>query len=70
MIWIDEIGEMSTRLYLAKLLIGAVLIALVISLGMIGILKLLGFSINPAIPAALGAIGAATYAARVRMISK
>jgi small-conductance mechanosensitive channel len=48
-----------------KLIIGSALTALVISLGMVGILRLFGFSVNPGIPAAVAAIGAAAYAARV-----
>jgi hypothetical protein len=49
-----------------KLIIGSILTALAISLGMVGILRLFDFSINPAIPSVLAAIGAATYAARMR----
>ena len=49
-----------------KLIVGSVLTALTISLGMVGILRLFDFSINPAIPSAFAAIGAATYAARMR----
>jgi len=49
-----------------KLITGSILTALVIALGMVGILKLLGFSINPAVPAVLGVAGVATYAAVTR----
>jgi hypothetical protein len=48
-----------------KLIVGSALTALTISLGTVGILKLLGFSVNPGIPAVVAAIGAAAYAARV-----
>ena len=49
-----------------QLLIGAVVIALIISLGMFYLLDLAHFSITPALPAATGAIGAAIFAARFR----
>jgi hypothetical protein len=49
-----------------KLILGAVLAALLVSLGMNGILRLLGFSVNPAIPSVFASIGAAIYAAVVR----
>ncbi len=49
-----------------KLMVGSILTALAISLGMVGILRLFDFSVNPAIPSAFAAIGAATYAARMR----
>jgi len=48
-----------------KLILGSALTALTISLGMVGILRLFGFSVNPGIPAAIAAIGAAAYAAKV-----
>ncbi len=47
-----------------KLIAGSILTALMISLGMIGILKLIGVSINPGVPATVATIGAAAYAAR------
>ena len=50
----------------AKLILGSLLTALIISLGMVGILGLFDFSINPVIPSAFAAIGAATYAAKMR----
>lgn len=46
----------------------AVLTALAISFGMIGILSLFHFSINPAIPATIGVVGAAAYAAKIRRL--
>lgn len=46
-----------------KLIISSILVALLISLGTIGVLKLFGFSVNPVLPATLGVIGAAVYAA-------
>ena len=49
----------------AELIIVSTLIALAISLGMIAILELIGFSINAGIPVAIGVISAAIYAARV-----
>lgn len=47
-----------------KLVIGSVITALLISLGLVFILKLFNFSIAPAIPSAFAAIGAAIFAAR------
>ena len=64
---VDKLLEkLHIRSSFIKLIAGSILIALVIALGMVGILKLLGFSINPAIPAVLGAVGGATYAAVTR----
>ena len=61
---VDKIVEkLPFKSNLTKLISGSILTALVIAFGMVGILKLLGFSINPAVPAVLGVIGAATYAA-------
>jgi hypothetical protein len=57
------VGKLPIKSNFTKLIAGSILTALVIALGMVGILKLLGFSINPVIPAVLGVIGAATYAA-------
>ncbi len=45
-----------------KMITGSIIVALAISLGIVGILALLGFSINPAIAVAPAAIGAAIYA--------
>ena len=56
-------GKLLTKSHFTRLVAGSILTALAISLGMAGILKLLGFSTNPAIPAVFGVIGAATYAA-------
>lgn len=50
----------------AKMILGAVLAALLVSLGMIGILRLFGFSVNPAIPSVFASIGVALYAAGVQ----
>jgi len=49
-----------------KLMVGSILVALTISLRMVGISRLFNFSISPAIPSVFAAIGAATYAARMR----
>ena len=48
----------------SKLIIGSILTALMISLGMVFILDLIHFSISSAIPSAFAAIGAAIYASR------
>ena len=64
---VDKLVEkLPIRSNFTKLIVGSILTALVISLGMVGILKLLSFSINPAIPAVLGAVGGAIYAAVTR----
>ena len=57
------IDKLPFKSNLIKLIVGSTLTALVIALGIIGVLKLIGFSINPAIPATLGIIGAAAYTA-------
>jgi len=57
------VGKLPIKSNFTRLIAGSILTALAISLGMVGILKLLGFSINPAVPAVFGVIGAATYAA-------
>ena len=49
-----------------RLIIGSVLTALVISLSIVGILKLFGFAVDPVIPAVLAVIGTAAYATRMR----
>jgi len=60
------IEKLSIRSSFVKLILGSTLIALIIALGMIGILRLFGFSVNPVIPVALAAVGAAIYAARIQ----
>ena len=45
-----------------KLLIGSILTALMISLGMVYVLELIHFPVSPALPSACAAIGAAIYA--------
>ena len=51
---------------LAKMIVGWILTALMISIGALGILSLFNFSVNPVIVAVLAVIGAAVYAASVR----
>ncbi len=64
---VDKLVEkLPIRSNFTKLIADSVLTALVIALGMVGILKLIGFSINPVVPAVLGVIGAATYAVVTR----
>ncbi len=60
--------KLHIRSRLWKLVAGSILTALIISLGMIGILKLIGISINPGVPAVIATIGAAAYAARCRRV--
>ena len=52
--------------YSAKLYLGAILAALLISLGTVLVLSLLHININPALPAVFGAVGAAAYAVKLR----
>jgi len=52
---------------LGHLVVGAVATSLLISLGMVGILELIRFPVNPALPAAFGAIGSALFAARAKV---
>ena len=60
------VEKVPVRSNFGKLIIGSMLTALAISLGMVGILVLFDFSLNPAIPSAFAAVGAALYAARAR----
>ena len=60
------VGKLPTKSGFTKLMAGSVLTALAISLGMVGILRLLDFTVNPALPATLGAVGAAVFVARMR----
>jgi zinc transporter ZupT len=64
---VDKLVEkLHIRSNFMKLIAGSVLTALVIALGMVGILKLFSFSINPVIPAVLGVVGGAIYATVTR----
>ena len=45
-----------------KVILGSLLTALTISLGMVSILSIFDFSINPVIPSTVAAMGAAAYA--------
>ena len=60
------VEKLSIRSSFLKLILGSTLIALIIALGMTGILRLFGFSINPVIPVALSVVIVAIYAARMR----
>jgi len=60
------VEKVPVRSNVGKLIIGSMLTALTISLGMVGILALFDLSINPAIPSAFAAVSAALYAARTR----
>jgi membrane associated rhomboid family serine protease len=60
------IDKVPVRSSFAKLILGAILAALLVSFGIIGILKLFGFLVNSAIPSVFASIGAALYAAAVR----
>jgi hypothetical protein len=50
---------------LAGLIIGSSLVAVVISLGMVGIASLFDFTLSPLIPSVFAGIGAAIFAARM-----
>jgi hypothetical protein len=60
------IDKLPIRSSFAKLILGAILVALLVSLGMIGVLKLFGFSVNPSIPSVFAGISAALYAAGIK----
>lgn len=60
------IEELPVKSSLAKMIIGSTLVALIIALGMLDILSLLRFSINPVIPTAIAVAGAAVYAASMK----
>ncbi len=60
------VEKLHIRSNFIKLIAGSIFTSLVIALGMIGILKLLNFSINYVIPAVLGVVGGAMYAAATR----
>jgi len=61
---VDKLVEkLHIRSNFMKLIASSILTALVIALGMVGILRLFSFSINPVIPAVLGVVGGAIYAA-------
>jgi CHASE2 domain-containing sensor protein len=50
---------------LTKLIIGSSIVALMISLGMVGVVSFLDFTLSPVIPSVFAAIGAAIFAARM-----
>jgi hypothetical protein len=54
--------KMAARPSYLSVVIGSVVAALLVALGTVGAMKLLGMEINAAIPAALGAVAAATWA--------
>ena len=53
-----------------KVILGSLLTALAISLGMVIILSMFGFSINPVIPSTVAVIGAAAYAVYATKMQK
>jgi len=53
----------------SKLYVGSIVLALAISPGMVAVAQLLGVALDPGIPPALGAVAAATFAARLRQES-
>ncbi len=58
--------KLHIRSRLWKLIAGSILIVLMISLGMMGILKLMNVSINSGVPVVIAVAGAAAYAARCK----
>jgi len=60
------VERIPTKSAFTKLMVGSVITALAISLGMVWILQAFDFSISPAIPSAFAAVGAALFAARMR----
>lgn len=60
------LSRLPIRSELGRLVIGSALVAVLVSLGMVLVLRLVDFSIAPVIPAAMGAIAAALYAATIR----
>lgn len=64
------INKLPIRSGFLKLILGAVLVALLLSLGMVGVLGLFGFSIDPVIPSVLAGVGAAVYAAKMQKEAK
>ena len=58
--------KLFVRSQLAKMIVGGILTALMISVGMYAVLGLLEFSLNPAIVGIIAVIGAAIYAAGIR----
>lgn len=56
--------KVKVNLQFGKLIVTSILTAISISLAMIGILKLIGFSINPAIAATVSVTGVAAYVMR------
>ena len=59
--------SLSIRSSLLRVVVGSVVVGLTISLGMVAILRLLGLGVNPALASAPAAIGAALFAARMRI---
>ena len=60
------VGELPIGSGFGKMIAGSVLAALAIALGMVGVLSLFGWSINPVVPAGVAAVGAGIFAARMR----
>ncbi len=58
--------KLPVRSPLAKMIVGGILTALMISLGALAVLRLFNFSVSPAIVAVLAVTGAVVYAASMR----
>ena len=59
-------ARLPIKSYSTKLYLGAILAALLISLGTVLVLSLLHINVNLALPAVFGAVGAAAYVAKLR----
>jgi len=60
------IDKLPIKSHFMKMIIGSLMTALIISLGIYGIPYFWGFKINAGIPAAFAAIGASLFAARYK----
>lgn len=66
----ELVNKLPRGLGLVKLILGGVLIGLLVSLAMVGILKLLGFSVGPVVPAVFAGVAAGVYAAGMQRGAK
>ncbi len=64
------INKLPIRSGFAKLILGAVLVALLISFGIVGVFRLFGMPIDPAIPSVFAGVAAAIYAAGIQKGAK
>ena len=60
------IDKVPVKSSFAKLILGTILVALLVSLGAVGVLVLFGVTVEPVIPSSLAAFSAALYAVRAK----